>query len=274
MPLHLTRRPSALRSAAWLTLLGTALSGPAQAVVVSSLPTVGSSDWSDIQFSGTSMVSNGSTTVLTTANSRGVWFGNLDGSNKPSWNLGSATQGNELDLTAHFSSGSADWSAYMGDGQYGTTMIFNPTYCSNSCYGQTPSAGVALYHAISETDRSSTYTFMGLDLTTDHAFSWLLKDGRVAFEIDGSAVFSGYAYQQAWTGLVIGDGSGPTQTGVGSMTISAVRFDTAPTGTVTVSSVPEPGSWALMLAAGAWMLGRRRGAGSGLTSWPRRPRPE
>ena len=58
--------------------------------------------------------------------------------------------------------------------------------------------------------------------------------------------------------LVIGDGSGSTRTGKGSMTVHAVRLDTAPVAATLVSSVPEPGAWALMLAGGALLAARTR----------------
>lgn len=229
-----------------------AISSTAEALVVNSLPYVGTSDWSDIQFSDTVMAYNGSSTSLTTADGRGVWFGNLAGSNEPAWNLGSANTGNELQLTAAFSAGSADWSAYMGDAFWGAGINFNPTFCADNCYGQPVQAGLALYHAVSASDRTAVATFVPLDLSTSHTFGWLLKDGELAYRLDGATVFRGYAYAMPWVGLVIGDGSGPTLTGVGSMTISAVRFDTAPTGSV--SSVPEPASAVLLLAGAAGLL--------------------
>ncbi len=62
---------------------------------------------------------------------------------------------------------------------------------------------------------------------------------------------------QLW---VIGDGSGTTPTGQGTMVLSAISLDNAPTESLLTSNVPEPASWATM-AGGFGLLGaalRRR----------------
>ncbi|MBK6661082.1 MAG: PEP-CTERM sorting domain-containing protein [Proteobacteria bacterium] len=66
---------------------------------------------------------------------------------------------------------------------------------------------------------------------------------------------------------MIGDGSGPTQTGVGSMQVDRVHIDTAPQ-ISTLTSVPVPGALPLLgsaLAAAAFMRRRRRDACGAMT---------
>jgi hypothetical protein len=232
----------------------------ASAFEVSSLPYQGTPDWVDIVFDGTSMVRNpaGTQTTLSTAQSRGVWFGNGSGySNAANWSMGSPAAGNYLSLTAKFSAGAADWSAYMSDTTHGAFFAFAPTGCADNCYSTPAQAGIRFYY--SDGGNSSASTFVPLDLTQFHTYEWLVKGGRVDYRIDGQFVFSGAAYQSVLDNplLVIGDGSGPTQTGLGSMTITSVTWDTAPAMN-SLAPIPEPETYALMLA------------GLGLVGWAAR----
>jgi len=250
--------------ASWAASAGLLLAAtlPAQALVVDSLVYDNSPDWTVIVFGGTSMSSNGSSTVLSTAQGRGVWFGN--GSNygdTPAWSLGNSSSGNYLSLRASFSSGSADWSAYLLDGNHEAAWQFNPTNCANDCYGLPALSGVQFLYGDSSDPSIARQGFVALDLTQQHQFDWLLKNGQVSYRIDGQVVFSGAAYALSYGSglLVIGDGSGSTQSGVGAMTVYSSLVDTAP---AAISLVPEPASWALMLGGVATLLarGRRRRA--------------
>lgn len=231
-----------------LLLLGALASGGAHAVERNSLPYPGTPDWTEVIFSGTSMTLSptGDATVLTTAQARGVWFGNA-AVNSVNWSIGTNTAGNYLGLSARFSAGAADWSAYLHDGSYSASFHFAPTDCLDNCYAIPAKAGYAISHAANAQGKTST--FFTLDLTQTHTFEWLLKGGQVYYRVDGVVVHAGAAHASTSRILVIGDGSGTTRTGVGSMTVTAVAIDTAPAmNALVTTAVPEPGSYALLLA--------------------------
>lgn len=223
------------------------------AVVVDSLPYKNTPDWTDIVFSGTSMnlAPSGDSVTLTTSYGAGVWFGWGAGyGNQPaSWAPGNNAAGNYLRFEASFSNGSADWSTYFYDRSYNAFFDFAPTGCSGnqgSCYGLNGAAGVGVSHAGS-TSTEYASTFIPLDLSLSHTYEFLLKDGQVSYRIDGLNVYSGAAWQVGFANplLVIGDGSGSSLTGRGSMTIYNIRMDNAPAERILASSVPIPASFLL-----------------------------
>ena len=227
------------------------------ATVASSLPYQSTPYWTDsaAAFPGTSMTTNGATSTLTTANSKGVWFGwgAVYADPAPSWTPGSAAQGNYFNMVASFSANATDWHAYLYDRSYFALMSFNNTGCNGnagSCYNVNLAAeqqGLTVYHA--ETN-GSTSTFYALDLVQSHTFEFLLKNGQVSYRVDGLVIYAGDAYVSAvsYPLLVVGDGSGGTRTGRGSMTIYGVAIDNAPVLDTLVTAVPEPETYALMLA--------------------------
>lgn len=234
-----------------------ALSLAAQAAVIDSLPYNNSPDWTVTVFGGTSMTASASQTTLATGPGVGVWYGwGVWYGDQPGWTPGSSASGNQLGLSLSFSSDAADWSAYFYDGQHYAAWQFAPTNCSNDCYGVPPLSGVQYWYANAGAPGVPVSGFVALDLTQRHSFDFLLKNGHVSYAIDGQVVFDGGAYQTSIGAplLVIGDGSAPTLTGVGSMTVYRSSLDTAPTAS---SLVPEP-SAGLLLLAGLGLLGVRR----------------
>ena len=241
-----------------------AMASSANAVVVAdSLPYNGTPAWSDVVFSGTAMDISGGESVLTTDFNRGVWFGWSASSNPPAWSMASNAQGNYLSLTAKFSSGADDWSAYMHDGARAAAMIFNQTDCDASfqnCYAYDGTPGVALYFAGS-LPGTAIRQFIALDTTQYITYEWLLRGSTVTYRVNGTS-YSGTALPTSANILVIGDGSGSSLSGTGQMRIAGVSFDSAPAMTSLPSLVPEPASWA-MLIAGFGLTGaamRRRNA--------------
>lgn len=233
------------------------------AVVAESLPYVATPDWTDAEFPDTTMTNSGGETTLSTVNGQGIWFGWGQGyaDPQPSWDLGSNTTGNRLAITARFSAGSRDWNSYLGDGSFFADLEFLPTDCNYTvmaCYDAPAFSGISLLFADSGIPAGYTRQYVDLDLTIDHNFGFLLKNGLVSYTIDG-ATYAGAAVNSGSRILVIGDGSGSSPTGTGSMTISAVSFDNAPNGDVSLS-VPEPANWALMVA-GFGLVGRSLRAG-------------
>lgn len=237
----------------------------AGATVVTTLPTGSSAAWNEVIFSGTSMVNNGSSVTLTTANTRGVWFGHHSAAADPdpAWSLGNSAQGNWLSLDVAFSSGARDWVAYVNDGSHVAQIEFLDTNCSagSGCYSAPRFQGVTLTYRTPGVAQVQHMNFAIDDMTQTHTYEFLLKNGLVSYRIDGQTVFSGAAWTSSVTGMAVGDTSGSTPNGAGSMTISAIRLDTAPVENVLVSTVPEPEGWALALA----------GVG-GVCAWHRRRR--
>jgi hypothetical protein len=238
--------------------LAIGLSAQANATVVNSLPYKNTPDWLDIVFSGTSMTTNGETSALTTTNVQGVFFGWGQGysSPNPSWNLGSNTSGNYLSLTASFSEGAMDWTAYIQDGVYRGYILFNSLYTfyptqtcpASSCYDLSlteAQQGITFYHA---EKNGSNHTFYQLDLSQEHTFEFLVKGNQVAYRVDGRVLYAGDALATSSRIMAVGDVSGSTHTGRGSMYIDEVYLDTAPSMNTLISAVPEPETYALMLA--------------------------
>lgn len=240
------------------------------AVVASSLPYPNTPDWTDIVFGGTSMTTNGTTsTTLTTANTRGVWFGWQQGSNTPAWAPASNANGNYLDLTMSLGAGAREWSAYFYDGTRGGAFQFNPV---TNCNGNATDCTLADYQSgvtmsFVTAGNVAADIFVPMDLTVSNRFEMLVKGTRVDYRINGR-LYSGLAGASGSRILLVGDGSGSTRTGFGSMTITGVSFETAPAfseledlSPPPVSAVPEPASWVMLLAgfglAGATMRRRR-----------------
>jgi hypothetical protein len=232
------------------------------AVVANTLPYPGTPDWRTVIFGGTTMVKDASTTTLTTAQGQGVWFGWTAGAT--SWSLSGNGIGNEMGLTMRLTSGSRDWSAYMADGARFAGFLFNPTGCDGNvqnCTNAPFQNGVSLSFAANAAGSGTKDSFVPLDLTKDNVFGFEMKDNMVRYRINNS-FYTGFAQAVNYAILVIGDGSGSTLTGNGSMIVSAASFDNGPIDAI--SAVPEPGSWALMISgfglAGAASRRRRRRA--------------
>ena len=241
--------------------------GAQAAVVENSLPFTNSTDWTTITFAGTAMELNpgGTSSTLGTAFNRGVWFGYypaVDSTDVPAWTPGNSSQGNYLSLEASFSTGAADWSAYLYDRTSYAFMAFNPTTgCDSnvrSCYGEPAESGVRVYHANGNDATTYASTFVNMDLKQRHSFEFLLKNGQVAYRVDGQVIYAGMAYAIPINSplLIIGDGSGSSLSGEGTMTIYSVAFDNAPLAS-TLAPVPEPQTWAMLLG-GLLALGAAR----------------
>ena len=251
------QRPRNTVAAAFLAAL--CVSG-AHAAVISTLPYPGTPDWTDITFAGASMTTNGTTSTLSTSPFNGVWFGwGAAYGDQPAWSPGSPGTGNYLRLTTQFTSNAADWSAYFYDTTHAASLTFNPTNCLGDCYGQPALQGTQLWFGIPGNPTQSIATFLPMDLTQTHTFEFLLRGGSLQYRVDGQ-VYSGVAQQAGVSNslLVIGDGSGSTATGVGSMSLSAVAMDTAPAFLELAGSVPEPSTLSLLVIAYAGFFIRRR----------------
>ena len=237
------------------------------ATVVDTLPYQGTPGWTDIVFGGTTMTTNGTTSTLATTNFQGVWFGwGAWYGDQPGWTPGTSAAGNYLSLTAAFSPNAADWSAYFYDQSHAVSMLFAPTPCppADNCYNYAPATGVNIYFRDPLNSGGAVSQFVSLDPSLTHTYEFLLKGGAVSYRIDGTA-YTGLAQEVSLGAplLVIGDGSGSSPSGVGSMKISGVQFDNAYSANQlsSIAAVPEPATWAMMLGgfglAGASLRRRR-----------------
>lgn len=235
------------------TLAALLLTAPASAAVVaSSLPYNGSPDWSTVVFPATSMTSNGSVATLTTPDpGQGVWFGWRSAA-PPAWTPAGNAAGNYFAMTFSLSASARDWSAYFYDGTHYAVMIFNPTFGCNGnltdCTGAPFNSGISLYRA--DIANQLVETFVPLNLTQQTTVEFLLKGSNVDYRINGNR-YAGTAQQVGFGPLlVVGDGSATTRTGSGQMYVHGVQFETAPAATSLppVGGVPEPASWAMLLA--------------------------
>jgi len=213
--------------------------------------------WTRVRFTETTFEVSGGELRMATSAFRGTWFGNGTAiGHNPGWLFSASSVGTYIDIDVKLGANSEDWSLYFhdADGYFGG-LGFNPA----GEYSLPTSFGVSYTYA--EAGNVGTSALLALDLTDDfHRFEILLKDGNISYAIDGVLAYSGQALltttQQL---LVIGDGSGSSPTGVGSMQIDRIHIDTAPQFS-SLTSVPAPGALPLLgsALAVAGMYRRRR----------------
>jgi hypothetical protein len=185
------------------------------------------------RFSCCSISSDGNVLTMSTSSGTGSWFGNHASHDPVAWQIGEASQGNYVGVRASLGASSTDWNIYLYDTQY--------------------FANFALNHNGYSVDGANSSPALPGDLTQFHLFEFWLQAGTVAYAVDGRLVYSGPAVAAAAEKyLIIGDGSGSTPTGTGSMSIDYVNvysgsdFGSAP---AIPAAVPEPATL-LMLGAG------------------------
>jgi hypothetical protein len=211
------------------------------------------------------MITNGTSTTFTTAPSRGVWFGwGAVYGDQPAWTPGSSSAGNKFTMAASYASGSDDWDMYFYDRSHFASMLINPTGCNPnlvSCYGYAGTPGAELTFA----DALGNYytQFVDFDTTVARTYSIHLVDGMVEYRIGGMR-YVGNAFASGTSNplLVVGDGSGSSPSGTGSMTVYSASFDNA-AGSF-AAAVPEPSAWGMFIGGAAIVGGslrRRRSLG-------------
>lgn len=188
-----------------------------------------------IVFSGTNYQINNGELTMTTAYSRGIWFGNGNHSpgNTVPWQVGTASEGNYLKLRAKLTPGSTEWSMYLLDRTYSVGFYL----LADELRWSTPGGGS-----------------MPFDPTSFHTFEIWSKDGVVAYRLDESQVlYHGPANPSAFsTGIfVIGDGSGSDISGVGSMVVDHMLYISQPQ-----FEIPEPTSAMLIGGVGLALIRR------------------
>ncbi|MEM9226819.1 MAG: hypothetical protein AAGA45_02530 [Verrucomicrobiota bacterium] len=178
---------------------------------------------------------------------RGIWFGGHpsaegDGSTfRPS----NTTVGNRLTSTFLITPGSEGWDMILSDNS-GYYAAFEIEATDN----ERNRPGISVYTGDGST---IVVTDPSFNVNVQHTYSMHIHDGNVAYFIDGDVVYSGPAWQPGQTNYyLLGDASGNTPTGSGSMWLSFMSFDNA------AGAIPEPSQFSLLFALAALALLRLR----------------
>lgn len=164
-------------------------------------------------------------------------FQNFQGNVNTNWDVSTSNIGNDYSARMRLPTGANEWSFDLGDGAYGASFYLD----FNLLRYDTPAG-------------EQTMLFDG---TQFHTYGILLKGGLVEYTLDGTVLYAGPASASAgnWN-FLIGDDSGSTPTGTGSLEIDWINMDTTPTRNVEV--VPEPVTLVFLGLAPVAMLRRRR----------------
>lgn len=168
-------------------------------------PSMGSTFTAQV-FTGTRWEALNGELTLYTAYAQGIWFGHDNFISIPYWAISDYDIGNKINIRAKVQGN--DWSFYLRDGSYAATFRFFSDHFTCSFPGGT----------------QTNYT----NMDSYHDYEIFLKDGLVTYSVDQSVLYSGRASSSSTKVLVIGDGSGPTIGGNGTMTIDHVTVDTEP----------------------------------------------
>lgn len=196
-----------------------------------------------IVFSGTGWSSDGNVLTINTAAIRGIWFGWADYVNDtPAWTPASNATGNYTKLVTRFSSNATEWSNYLHDGTRGAALLFSVRQ-----------EGATEWVDVKVSGRTNSPVF-SVNNATFHTYEFWLKNDTVTYAIDGQVVYTTEAFLTSSRIWLVGDGSGSTPGGTGSMYIDHAIYD-SPGPAI---PVPEPASALLLLAATPLLMLRRR----------------
>lgn len=187
-----------------------------------------------VVFGGTSWNTNGGSLNMTTAPVQGIWMGAFQ--SNPFIPVAN-TDGNYLKLDVKMGAAAVEWSAYINDGSHGAAFSFDHDGFTYNLAGETRRVDTDL------TDGFST-------------FEILLKDGLVSYSFDGQLLANRRAASEQITAPIwlVGDGSGSTPTGAGSMSVDNLTFIAGPD----FDQIPAPGAVSVLAAAGLLANRRRR----------------
>ena len=203
-----------------------------------------------VVFADTNWIAEDGFIKMTTAPIRGIWFGShpTSGSDAGAFLPGSTSDGNKLALSSLITPDSTAWAAYFRDTDgYRGRIDFESTDNGENRPGVT-------------VELASGWVSVGgpsFDLSQLHDYEIHLHEGIVAYSINGTEVARGAALQPLEAASVlVGDPTGSTPTGSGSMWIDSFSFDNA---AGALAPVPEPGATSLILGLSAALaLSRRR----------------
>lgn len=222
-------------------VLATSVSTPATIVVDydgSVAPNANNPALSFVVFGGTTFSTDGNALTLTTTVRQGIWFGygnNIPGVNPAGFSISPNTSGSYLSLHTKFSDQASEWSMYIYDGVSSAFFDFNHDS----------------FRYVSADEDQEIF----MDLTDDfHHFELELKDGLVNYRVDGVTYAFGHnaLASNAAPLIVVGDGSGSSISGTGSMIIDNFIYNDE-AGNI----IPEPTTAALLLMGSLALVGRR-----------------
>ena len=192
----------------------------------------------------TSWSSDGDILRMTTAPYSGIWFGRGTGyGDDPSFSLANTADGNLVSAKLALGANATDWSLYWYDASgYGSFFSF-----LNNGFEYTTTAGT---------------TFVSADMTQFNTFTSYVLAGQVSYFFNNTYLGGGAAVTGGNNFLLIGDGSGSTPTGAGSMYLDSLKIITAVgadapliAGGPAAPSVPDNGAVTLLLAGSLLGLG-------------------
>ncbi|MGJ8637812.1 MAG: hypothetical protein ACSHYA_00340 [Opitutaceae bacterium] len=202
-------------------------------------PTNNNALYSKAVFSGTSWQADNGFLKMTTTPNAGIWYGALPGYSDPASVFPSdTTTGNYLRATSLLTSGAQSWNMQLTDTHgYTGLFLFNYTELTDP----TPEMPGVWISTPDGTVRVTDETF---NLNVLHTYEMHISDGGIVYRIDGDEVYRGLAQVGGSSGsYFLGDTSGSTQNGTGSMWIDYMEFDNA---AGTIGAIPEPSSCALI----------------------------
>jgi MYXO-CTERM domain-containing protein len=201
-------------------------------------------------FPTTSWSSNGSVLTMNTVfPGNGIWFGHFTPSNDPTstLSLANTASGNWVRTSIALSPGATDWSLYWYDASgFGSSFLFNHNGF-NYAYKSIPDGITqSIFHPVA-------------DMTQFHTFTSYVLAGQVSYFFDNTYLGGGHAITGLTNMLLLGDGSGSTPTGTGSLYVDYLTVISA-VGDTPPSSVPEPSTYTALagLAVLSLALGSRR----------------
>jgi len=174
-------------------------------------------------------VANGELTMNTVYGQyHGLWFGKLDSWHHVNWEFADPSGSNSLSVRTRLAPSSGEWSFYLDDGAYSAGWEL---FEDGVRYGD-PNGEFA---GVFSTSMSDLYS---IDTQAYHTYSFCLSNGQASYSIDGVPTYSGPALPTMGTQvLAIGDTSGNSISGYGSMILDQVTIETVP--------IPEPSTLAL-----------------------------